>query len=133
MVKNYSNLSLDEINRLIEVNSMKLREIWDTDDGGSWAKYKAKCQPYWDDNEALYVARSMKEKPKMEPLSDFDRDCLMTIEEFRGCCECYAITGSDGIGYYATDKEVSNIDAMPEAFVSGNIRPDFTHVCWYNK
>ena len=40
---------------------------------------------------------------------------------------------TDGVGYYATDKEVSNIEASPNAFRQGIIREDFTHVCWYNK
>ena len=130
---NYNNLTLEEIETKIEENSKILKEIWDTDDGNSWEKYKAKCQPYWDDNEALYAAKSMKEKPEMKPLDDLDRECLMTIGKFRDCCKFCAITGSDGIGYYATDKEVSNIEAIPSAFVNGQIRTDFTHVCWYNK
>lgn len=133
MVKNYSNLSIDEIDRLIDVNSMKLREIWDTDDGNSWEKYKAKCQPYWDDNEVLYAAKSLKETPEMKPFSDLDRKCLMTINEFKTHCKYGGIMNSDGVGYYATDSEVSNIEAIPSAFMDGVIRSDFTHVCWYNK
>lgn len=133
MVKNYSNLSIDEIDRLIEVNSMKLREIWDTDDGNSYERWRAKCQPYWDDNEALYAAKSMKETPEMKPMDDLDKECLMTIKEFKSHCRYGGIMDSDGIGYYATDNEVSNIEASPRAFVNGIIRSDFTHVCWYNK
>ena len=133
MVKNYSNLSIDEIDRLIEVNSMKLREIWDTDDGNSYERWRAKCQPYWDDNEALYAAKSMKETPEMKPMDDLDKECLMTIKEFKSHCKYGGIMDSDGIGYYATDNEVSNIEASPRAFVNGIIRSDFTHVCWYNK
>ena len=133
MVKNYNNLTLEEIESRIEENDKKLSEIWDADDGNSWDRYKAKCQPYWDDNRALYEAKSMKETPEMRPFKDLDRECLMTINTFKNHCNCGGIMNSDGVGYYATDKEVSNIEAMPSAFVKGLIRPDFTHVCWYNK
>ena len=133
MVKNYNNLTLEEIESKIEENDNKLKEIWDADDGNSWERYKAKCQPYWDDNEALYTAKSMKETPEMKPFDKLDKECLMTIKEFKAHCDFGAIMDSDGFGYYATDKEVSNIEASPRAFVNGIIRPDFTHVCWYNK
>ena len=135
-MKDYGNLSLPEIERLIEVNDMKLREIWDTDDGGSWEKYKKKCQPYWDDNEALYAAKSMKverENIPMRPLSKLDKDCLVSIKTFKAWCDCGAVTSYDGCGNYATATEVSDLDADPAAFKKGIIREDFTHVCWYNK
>jgi len=130
---NYNNLTLEEIETKIEENDNKLKEICDADDGNSWERYKVKCQPYWDDNEALYMAMSMKETPEMKPFSDLDKKCLMTIKEFKSHCDCGGIMDSDGVGYYATNKEVSNIEASPRAFVKGIIRPDFTHVCWYNK
>lgn len=129
-MKNYNNLTLEEIKSKIEKNNDILYKIWDSDN--SWEKYKAKCQPYWDDNEALYAAKSLKETPEMSPFSDLDRKCLMTINEFKSHCEFGSIMGSDGFGYYATDKEVSNIEVSPSAFIRGIIRPDFTHVCWYN-
>lgn len=133
MVENYNNLTLEEIETKIEENDNKLKEIWDADNGNSWEWYKKKCQPYWDDNEALYAAKSMKETPEMKPFSDLDRKCLMTIKEFKSHCDFGGIMDSDGFGYYATNNEVSNIEASPRAFVKGIIRPDFTHVCWYNK
>ena len=133
MVRNYNNLTLEEIESRIEENSKKLKEIWDTDDGNSYERWRAKCQPYWDDNEVLYAAKSMKETPEMKPMDDLDKECLMTINEFKSHCRYGGIMDSDGIGYYATDKEVSNIEARPSAFVDGIIRSDFTYVCWYNK
>ena len=36
MVRNYNNLTLDEIESRIEENDKKLKEIWDTDSGNSW-------------------------------------------------------------------------------------------------
>ena len=133
MVKNYNNLTLEEIESKIEENNNKLKEIWDTDNSNSWEVYRKKCQSYWDDNEILYIAKSMKETPKMRPFNELDRECLMTINEFKSNCRCGVFMDSDGVGYYATDKEVSNIEAIPSAFVKGIIREDFTHICWYNK
>ena len=132
-MKKYYNLTIEEITSIIEENDKILKEISDVDDGNSWEMYRTKCQPYWDDNEILYTAKSMKETPEMRPLNDLDRKCLMTINEFKSNCRYGAFMDSDGVGYYATDKEVSNIEASPSAFVKGIIREDFTHVCWYNK
>ena len=132
MIKKY-NLTIEEITSIIEENDKILKGISDVDDGNSWEMYKEKCQPYWDDNEILYTAKSMKETPEMRPFNDLDRKCLMTINKFKFHCKCGGIMDSDGFGYYATDKEVSNIEASPSAFVKGIIREDFTHVCWYNK
>ena len=133
MMKKYYNLTIEEITSIIEENDKKLKEISDADDGNSWEVYREKCQPYWDDNDALYSVKALKKTPEMRPFSDLDRKCLMTINEFKSDCECGGIMDSDGFGYYATDKEVSNIEANPSAFVKGIIREDFTHVCWYNK
>ena len=132
-MKNYNNLTLEEIESKIEENDKKLKEIWDTDNSNSWEMYRKKCQPYWDDNEILYMAKSMKETPKMRPFNELDRECLMTINEFKSNCRYGVFMDSDGVGYYATDKEVSNIEASPSTFVKGIIREDFTHICWYNK
>lgn len=133
MIKNYYNLTIEEIESIIEENDKKLKEISDADDGNSWEMYKEKCQPYWDDNEILYTAKSMKETPEMRPFNELDRKCLMTINEFKSNCRYGAFMDTDGVGYYATDKEVSNIEVSPNVFRYGVIREDFTHVCWYNK
>lgn len=131
-MKKYYNLTIEEITSIIEENNNKLNEILDADDGNSWEVYREKCQPYWDDNDALYSVKALKKTPEMRPFSDLDRKCLMTINEFKSYCKCGGIMDSDGFGYYATDKEVSNIEASPSTFAKGIIREDFTHVCWYN-
>ena len=130
-MKNYNNLTIEEIESKIEENNNKLKEIRDTDN--SWEVYKEKCQPYWDDNDVLYAVKAWKKTPEMRPFNDLDKKCLMTINKFKSHCKCGGIMNSDGVGYYVTDKEVSNIAASPSAFVKGIIREDFTHVCWYNK
>ena len=116
MVRNYNNLTLEDIESRIEENDKKLKENLDADDCNSWEKYRVKCQPYWDDNDALYMAKSMKETPEMRPFNELDRECLMTINEFKSNCRYGVFMDTDGVGYYATDKEVSNIEASPNAF-----------------
>ena len=96
MIKKY-NLTIEEITSIIEENNNKLIEIWDDDN--SWEVYREKCQPYWDDNEILYAAKSMKETPEMRPFNDLDRKCLMTINKFKFHCKCGGIMDSDGFGY----------------------------------
>ena len=133
MVRNYNNLTLEEIESRIKENDKILKEIWDTDNGNSWEAYREKCQPYWNDNDALYVVKALKKTPEMRPFNELDRKCLMTINEFKSHCRRGTFMDTDGVGYYATDKEVSDIKASPNAFRYGIIREDFTHVCWYNK
>ena len=133
MVRNYNNLTLEEIESRIEENNKKLKEIWDTDNGNSREAYMEKCQPYWDEDYALCTAKELKKTPEMRPFNELDRECLMTINEFKSNCRYGVFMDTDGVGYYATDKEVSDIKASPNAFRYGIIREDFTHVCWYNK
>ena len=133
MMKKYYNLTIEEITSIIEENNNKLNEISDADDGNSWEVYREKCQPYWDDNDVLYATKALKKTPEMRTFNELDRECLMTINEFKSNCRYGTFMDSDGVGYYATDKEVSNIEVSPNAFRHGIIREDFTHICWYNK
>lgn len=132
-IKDYSYLTVEQIQERIEANDKILQQIWNEDDGNSWENYKKKCRPYWDDNEALDTALSLKSEPEMRPFDSIDKRCRMPIKTFKACCEDGAIINSDGFGYYANEKEVSNIEAIPSAFAAGMIRTDFKYVCWYNK
>lgn len=140
MKKNkYMDLSIDKIIKKMESNDEILRKIWDEDPGGDWDGYCKKCQPYWDDNKLLHIAKSMlidKKDIKFRPLEDWEKDdewIHIIIEEFETWCKTGFVTSYDGYGYYATETEVSNLYALPYAFKDGFIRKDFTHVCWYNK
>lgn len=132
-MKDYSHLTLEQIQEKIDKNDKELQKIWDEDDGSSYDRYCKKCEPYWNDNDALYAAQSLKEVPEMRPFRPIDKKCLMDINTFKDCCKCGGFMDDDGFGYYATETEVSNIEAVPSAFVVGKIRQDFTYVCWYNK
>ena len=72
------------------------------------------------------IELSMNMQAGMIELSDFDRTCLMTAEEFESEVDHDTICESDGIGYWATNTKVSEISCFDS-------RPDWaTHVCWYN-
>jgi hypothetical protein len=135
-VDEYMKLSIQEIDERIDKNDEILDKIWNEDDGSSWDKYKAKCEPYWEDNAALNAAKTMvipMEDIKFHPLDKLAKECIMSIKDFTEACKYGAFINSDGIGYYAFEDKESNLDAEPRAFKSGYIRKEFTHVCWYNK
>lgn len=59
-------------------------------------------------------------------LSAIDIECLRTAEEFESEIDHGMVCESDGFGYWATDKKVSEISCFQP-------RPEWaTHVCWYN-
>ena len=63
----------------------------------------------------------------MKDISEFDRECLMTAEEFDQDADSGFLTSDDGSGYWATDKKVSRVSCWSS-------QPEWaTHVCWYNK
>ena len=66
---------------------------------------------------------------------DLDKECLMTLDEFKIQCskEYFCITDYDGHGYYAKDDKVYKLYASPRMIRNGFVRNEFTHVCWYNK
>lgn len=53
---------------------------------------------------------------------------LMKVEDFVNACKYNYITDDDGMGFWATDKQISNyqvfVDSKPE---------NSTYVAWYNK
>lgn len=130
-------LPLEEIDKLLKENSEILNKIWDEDDGSSWEKYEQKCKPYWKVSYELSTAKSLLipyEDIKFEPIKErFIEECLIPIDEFRAACMYTFFTSYDGSGYYATETEESNIEAIPEAFADGYVRDDFKYVVWYNK
>lgn len=69
---------------------------------------------------------SMNIQASLIDLSDRDKECLMSAEEFESEVDHYMICESDGEGYWATSKKVSEISCFEP-------RPEWaTHVCWYN-
>lgn len=66
-------------------------------------------------------------------MSPIDSDAEhLTLQEFIGACNSGAFTDDDGIGYYATETEQTNLDILPSD-TGGFLNTDYTHVVWYNK
>ena len=70
---------------------------------------------------------------KFTELDKTDKECLMTLENFKKNVSCGVITNYDGFGYYATSTKVS--DMYTDMYdIKHDIQPEWvTHVCWYNK
>ena len=139
IVNKYLKLSLNEIEDKLYDNDEILNDIWNKDTGDSWDEYCNKCQPYWDDNKALMTAKTLLTDiniVRLRPLEEWEKDdewVHIKIETFKDWCKTGFVTINDGVGYYATENEVSNLYASPYAFRDGYIRDDFDYVCWYNK
>ena len=75
------------------------------------------------------------EEIEYREFDDLDKECLMTLDEFKGLCdkEYCCITDYDGHGYYAKGDKVYELYASPRMIRNGFVRNEFTHVCWYNK
>jgi len=70
------------------------------------------------------------EKYYWEPLPTYGD--LFTVREFMCSVESGLFIDNDGIGYYATDTQMSDLEAIPSQF-NPDIDPIFTHVMWFNK
>lgn len=77
-------------------------------------------------NQRNYTGR------KMKPI-DFLGCDHMPVDDFIGSVKDGMFTDDDGHGKYATDKEVSDIMAIPSKVAKGKVREEWTHVCWYNR
>lgn len=74
-------------------------------------------------------------KLKYSELTDLDKECKFSIEEFTSCVLCGGFTNYDGFGYYGLADSKSNIFV---GFTVNEInfnkgKYGFTHVYWYNK
>ena len=69
-----------------------------------------------------------------EPMTAIpDYGDLMALEEFVECVNSGGFIDYDGTGYYATDKEYSEIEAIPSVIKKGVINKKFSHVLWFNR
>lgn len=69
---------------------------------------------------------------KLHKLTDFDRECMMSIEEFIDCVECGCITDWDGSGNYSDGEyRYESVDFYPD--ILRDMSKKYKYVCWYNK
>lgn len=87
--------------------------------------------PEWLYLAIRFASIMYADKHNMRPLPKYGDH--VTLEEFKKWCDKGYITDNDGIGYYATETEISGKPASPSLFQQGDIEEGFTHVCWFNK
>ena len=56
-----------------------------------------------------------------------------TLEEFTEMCRSGELTDNDGVGEYASEKAISDIEIYPSDILENKVRKDFTHIAWYAK
>ena len=58
----------------------------------------------------------------------------MSFSDFVHCCDDRLFTDRDGTGYYATDKEMTDIEIRPSDVLNCRDYLDsrFKYVCWFN-
>jgi hypothetical protein len=60
---------------------------------------------------------------------------IMTIEEFKECCESSCFTDYGGYGYFC-DQDGSNKEGemiYPSAFLAKDYETQKTHIIWFNR
>lgn len=67
-----------------------------------------------------------------EPIDKFA--ALMTLEDFVKACEVGAFIDYDGFGYYSDGKvQFPEEIVSPSDIMKGSMRPDRSHVVWFNR
>lgn len=95
--------------------------------------------PFYDSDEQIVkrMKETLKGKYKLTPY-DGGKEDLYTMEKFKKMCDFGAVMNSDGFGFYATEKEESDILIKPTditmdgGFVDFRVDEKLTHVAWYN-
>lgn len=87
--------------------------------------------PEWLYLAMRFAAIQYADQHQMKPIPEYGDH--MTVEAFKELCDCGMFTEYDGSGYYATETEMSGIQALPSRLRQGIIEKEFTHVCWFNK
>lgn len=66
-------------------------------------------------------------------LTPSEQNDLMTLREYKHDVHAGILTDDEGIGYLATDMEVSTIEVPPSFVDSMEIDAKYTHVLWLDK
>jgi hypothetical protein len=65
-----------------------------------------------------------------EPIPDYGEH--MKIKEFSDCCLTGEFIDEDGLGYYATETQMTDIEIRPSDFTIVSSHP-YTHIVWFNR
>lgn len=58
---------------------------------------------------------------------------VLTLQIFINYCLNNILIDYDGVGNYATEKEMSDEIVFPSHIVDGKVNYNYTHVVWFNK
>lgn len=79
----------------------------------------------------LAAAQDKENEVVLSPLPAYGT--LMPADVFLDYCKDGYFTDDDGVGYYVMKHRKSNISVSPSAVLLGGLRPEFTHVLWFNR
>ena len=124
-------MTKEELKAKVERLDEEVEKIWHESFNHSWEWYAnhPTLKEYIETNREYKLVQDYT----LEDMSDFDKECRMTMKDFVECAENCLLCNSDGTGYYATETQVSDICISPKDVVVGKYRKDFDYVCWYNK
>lgn len=131
----YSESSYEELEREYNRVTVKYHDKQEESlkKGLTWDEFCVKAK---DEKKAMYFIDKYM-RLKMVPTISFNEEIhgeQFTLEEFKKICtESNLYTDSDGFGYYASDKGISDIKVYPSDFVEKIYREDFPNIIWYNK
>lgn len=70
----------------------------------------------------------------LEPIEDWERDCLMTVETFANSVKNGRFIDYDGFGELATETHKLGGEVIPSSFNLERAKAKgATHVVWYNR
>ena len=124
-------MKVEELKKKIEDLKIEYDEILEKslEENKTWDEFRndPKVREYWNAIAEYHTVQDFELRPIENGFG-----LLMPIEEFKEMAGCF-FSDYDGSGYYATDKQISNIPCVPSEICEGYIRSDFSHVMWYNK
>lgn len=114
--------------RLFELDD-KVDELWDfTTD---YEDFINRSKELRSEIKKIKSRMQLIKVPKLSPIRSYGDK--MTLSEFVECCKAGGFIDYDGVGYYATDDQESDVVILPSHVAMGLVRTDFTHVIWFNR
>ena len=81
----------------------------------------------------MYIEKRNRQIPVLRDANKFELKCRESYNSFKEACEMHYFMDSDGLGYYGTETQISDIPVSCKAFENDMERTDFTYVYWFNK
>lgn len=114
--------------RLVKLDD-KVDEVWDSTT--DYEDFIDRTKELRSEIKEIKSRMQLIKVPKLSPIRSYGNK--MTIREFVECCKAGGFIDYDGIGYYATDDQESDVFILPSHVAMGLVRTDFTHVIWFNR